>query len=74
MHYRKCEITPLTLDFCEEVGSWLVWAQHKPKALISTLLGHVPNQGISSDENTHIPEMYIKRSLHVLALGVYSMT
>ena len=78
-HYLSCiiasvKLPPLTSDFCEGVGSWLVWVQYKPKALIPTLLGHVPNRVISSDENTHAPEMYIERSLHVLALGVYNKT
>ena len=45
--------------------------QHKPKAFASTLLGQVRPRGISSDENTQLPEKYIKRFLHVSALGVY---
>ena len=78
-HYLSCIIASVklphyTLDFCEGVRSWLVWIQHKPKGLISTLFGHVPYRGISSDENTHVPGMYIKKSLHVLALRVYIKT
>ena len=70
MHFRECEFTPLNIGTKVVTRPWTCGS-----TLAKSAWDHSPwprtYRGISSDENTHVPGMYIKRSLHVPALLRY---
>lgn len=66
----ECDFTQNPWKYYKWVGNRFL-GQNKSKAFISTLHSQAHPRGILSDENTPVPENFIKRFFHVAAPGVY---